>query len=288
LHDAGLMIGLYQEGQSSKTARDVASGRQPGAIKVGDSWYQILGFSPLGSLLAIGANLARDQEEEGLPGAGIQTAGQIVGEQPLAIGSKQILELLKGGNRAERFLGATAGSFIPSGASDLAEALDPQQRETKGDPLTGQFRKRVPGLRETLPEAFDVLGQPRQDLGPVQALLDPTRSTSDRTRENPLLGELVRLDLGISGFKQKKDEPSEQYQARVQRFGQLLQQYGLDLLSSRPYQQGSDATKFELLSRLIERAKRLITEGDEEDPSSRLSPQSLLESITRKKLQQHR
>ncbi len=74
-------------------------------------------------------------------------------------------------------LGRLAGSFVPTIASDLAEAVDPKQREAEG--FVGQVAKRIPGAGQLLPEATDALGRPLEDQGPLEAMIDP----SDRRQQ---------------------------------------------------------------------------------------------------------
>jgi hypothetical protein len=286
LGDRGLMTGLIED-EPSKRARDQAAGRLPGSILIGDHWHQLLGFAPLGSLLAIGATLARETKQEsedtGLMPT-LEVAGQAIGEQPLLIGSKQIGEAItKPGSVGEKLLGGLAGSFVPTIASDIAEGIDPQQRETKGEGILGQAQKRIPFLRESLPPSIDVLGEPRQDFGPGQALLDPTRTTTDVTQSNPLFAELVRLDQGLSGFKQKAGETVETYQSRVREFGRLYSTYGLQLINSPQYRATSDEDRRELFSILNRKAKALVDEGDQREAPARLNPQALFDGLRRKK-----
>jgi hypothetical protein len=284
LYNKGMLTGLIED-EPSKRARDQATGRIPGAIRVGDQWYQLLGIAPLGSLLAIGATLAReteqDSEDTGLLPA-VEVAGQAIGEQPLLIGSKMIGEsLTRPGTTGERLLGGLAGSFVPTALADVAESLDPTQRESKG--IMGQFEKRIPFLRETLSSSVDVLGQPKQDLGPIQSMVDPTRATSDVTQSNPLLSELVRLDQGISGFHQKRGETIENYHERVREFGRLYGQYGLVLLNSTQYQLASDDDKREAFKLLNRRARSIVDEGDQREAPEKLNPASLFDSLHRKR-----
>jgi hypothetical protein len=281
-----MMTGLIED-DPARRARDEAAGRIPGALLVGDTWHQLVGFAPLGSLLAIGATLARETEQEGEDAGMLPTLeimGQAVGEQPLLIGSKQIGEALtKPGSVGEKLLGGLAGSFVPTIASDVAEAIDSTQRETRGAGITGQFQKRVPGLRQTLPEAVDVLGEPRQDYGPGQAMLDPTRATTDVAQSNPLFAELVRLDAGISGFKQDKGEGPEVYRHRVQRFGRLYSQYGHALINSPQYRSASDIDRREVFALLNSRSKDLVDDGKEREAPARLNPAALFDSIRLRK-----
>ena len=159
---------------------------------------------------------------------------------------------------------------------DVAETIDTSQREGKG--ITGQAQKRLPGVRNLLPEAVDVLGQPRQDFGPVQAMLDPTRATTARELENPLCAELMRLDAGFSGFRKKEDETDAEYRQRVQEFGRLYTTYGLPLISARQYRNATDELKRESLATLNHRAKLPLDEGREREAPGMLNAPTLLQS----------
>lgn len=264
----GWLTGLIEDDPSRK-ARDVAAGRTPGSIKVGDTWHQLTGFAPFGPLLAIGATLAREtaQEQEGIGALpALEVAGQVVGEQPLLIGSKQVFEALtKPGTVGERFVGGYLGSLVPTAVSDVAEAFDPQAREAPG--ITGRLQSRIPGVRNTLPPAQDVLGQPRQDYGPGQAFLDPTRATTDVASENRLFAELVRLDVGLSGFEKGKEELS-------QRLGEIYIPSGQQLVSSQEYAQATDEVKREAVKILNRRAKFVVEENRQ--PGGSLLPSSVI------------
>ena len=257
----GWLTGL-QEDDPARRDRDTATGRAPGSIKVGNQWLQLTGFAPLGPLLAIGATLAREtaQEQEGIGALpALEVAGQAVAEQPLLIGTKQVAEALtKPGSVGEKFLGGYLGSTVPTMVSDVAEAFDPQQREATG--ITGRLQGRIPGVRNTLPAAQDVLGQPRQDVGPVGAFLDPTRSKTDAASSSQLFAELVRLDVGLSGFD-KEGETEEVYRQRVQELGQIYLPAGQQLVSSREYNWASDEVKREAVKILNRRAKFAVKEG---------------------------
>src|SRR5262245_54210304 len=233
LYDSGQMTGLYED-EPTKSALDQAMGKPPGSIKVGKDWYQLTGFAPLGNLLAIGASLAREGEGS-LPSAGdiAKIAGSAIEQQPLLQGTASINNLLTGRTNIPNELGRQAGSFVPTIASDIAEAIDTQQREKKG--FAAQIQTRIPGLREQLPVATDVLGRQKQDIGPVGAFLDVFRTTTGQSI--PILDELARLNQGLSGIQQKSDEKEGGFRQRVLKFGQLYMQFGQRLLDDPRYQQ---------------------------------------------------
>jgi hypothetical protein len=275
----------FTEDDPGRRERDEASGRIPGAILIGGRWHQILGAAPLASLMVIGATLGRevDQEREGSSGLMpvLETIGQSVSEQPLLIGTKQVGEAVtKPGTTGERLLGGLAGSFVPTFVSDIAEAFDPLQRDTRGAGILGAAQKRIPGARNLLPEAQDVLGRPRQDRGPLGALFDPTRATDDATRDNAVLRELVRLDVGLSAVSRRDGESVAEHRARIQEFGKLYTLYGAALISDPQYNQASDKTKREALAALNRKLRSLLGEDEGQAPS-RLNAPAVFDSVKR-------
>ena len=117
-------------------------------------------------------------------------------------------------------------------------------------------------------------------------MLDPTRSTTAEQFTNPLYGELIRLDQGISGFKKKNDETDEAYAQKVQTFGQLFARFGLTLVDSQQYQNADDQTKKELFDLLNHRAKSVVTENQERIAQAFLSPAPLFQSIRERQLRE--
>lgn len=295
LYEKGLATGFIED-DLTRRARDLAGGRIPGAIKIGGTWLQIAGFAPGGNLVALGATIAREwrQEQEQAAKQGEEasiipvigkTTLQATSEQPLVQGSEQIADLFKRPEQAaSRIVGGVAGSAVPTIAADLAEAIDSRQRDARG--LTGPVLNRIPGVRNTLPPAQDVIGQPRQDTGPVAAFLDPTRATTDVAGQNPVFAELVRLDHGISGFTKKKGETDDAYRARVQIFGNLYTRYGLALVSFPQYQALSDDDKREAFTTLNAGAKRLVTEGKARTAPLALNPGFIIQAVREKNLRE--
>jgi hypothetical protein len=252
---------------------------------IGDTWRQIAGFAPLSNLLVLGATLQREsnQEREGGLLEPIAEAGaQVIGEQPLAIGAQQIASALRQpGSTAARLGGGVAGSFVPTAVSDVAQAIDQTGREART--LPARVAARVPGLRGTLPEDADVLGQPRQAPGPVGAIADPTRATTDVAQQNPVLAELLRLDYGVSGFRKDMGESDDDYRRRVQDFGRLYQSFGAQLVSSPRYRSVTDEDRRFLFKTLNDRSKQLVDEGQLNRAQSLLNPASLFAALLKRR-----
>ncbi len=266
----GLATGLFEREDPSKRERDKAGGRPPGSILLGDRWWQLAGLAPLGNIIAIGATLAREDKQAGrdpmaeiggvaVPGVGgasMLTATEAVTEQPLIQGAENVIRMVTRPGTASEEAGRLAGSFVPTIASDVAEAIDPQQREREG--FTAQIQGRVPGLRQSLPGATDALGRPLQDRGPGGAMLDPFRSQV--ASQDPLMAELIRLDQGLSEFKKKPGESDDDYRGRVKQFGDLIHEYGKQLLNDQRYRNANDEMKRKALESLSTRAKVQVNE----------------------------
>ena len=114
-------------------------------------------------------------------------------------------------------------------------------------------------------------------------MVDSTRATTARELDNPLFRELVRLDAGISGFNQDKEETPDQYRSRVQRFGSLYSKFGLTLINSPEYRGADDDDRRKLFDLLNDRSKRLVKEGREAAAPALLSPRALLDSLSKSK-----
>lgn len=138
------------------------------AIRIGDSWHKIAGFSPLGDLLSLGATIYQD----GLGKATLDLAGQ----QPMLRTTSDLVEAVsEPGKRGQRFVGRLAGNVIPTIVSDAASSIDDKERK-RGSSFWNQIAYRVPFLRETLPEAVDVLGRPVEHAR--TDFFDPTMTRS--------------------------------------------------------------------------------------------------------------
>jgi hypothetical protein len=143
------------------------------------------------------------------------------------------------------------------------------------------MQKRIPFARNLLPEATDALGAPRQDFGPLQGPLDPTRATVNVAATDSLLRELVRLDLGLSGLKPQQGESAADFKVRTQQFGQLYRSYGAQLVSDPQYQQSDDRARREVLGALNRQLKRLLGDDDEGQAGSRLNSPALFQGVRR-------
>jgi hypothetical protein len=248
------------EDEPGRSARDTAAGRLPGAIRIGDTWHQITGFAPLGNLMALGASLNREFEQQREP-EGKQLPEAIGGVLQKTAMQQPLLQATQGltepGNLTEK-AGRFAASAIPGAAADAGELFD-VRRNPKGEGFFGQIAARAPIARNYLsPPAIDALGRPLEDR--YSRFIDPTLTSSAREAREPLIQELIRLDVGLPRMQRRPQESSDAYLTRVRRFGQLYQEYGLQLLQSSNFQGLPDRVKGKAFESLASRAQAQVNE----------------------------
>jgi hypothetical protein len=289
LGEAGLMTGMFED-EPGKSARDVAAGRPSGALRIGNSWHQVTGFAPVGNLMALGASLNREFEQSREP-EGKQLPEAIGGvlqktamEQPLLQAAQS---LTQPGNITER-AGRLAASVVPGAVADIAGLVDTERRQTKGEGFLGQIESRIPGVSRMLPPAVDALGRPLEDR--FSRFIDPTLTSTAKELREPLIQELIRLDVGLPKMQRKPEESADAYLTRVRRFGELYQDYGLQLLGNDRFQSLADPVKVKAFDALSRHAEAQVSEefetrrkGPAKSPNFRLNPNAVIQSALKAK-----
>jgi hypothetical protein len=99
-------------------------------------------------------------------------------------------------NALDPLIANTAGSIVPSAISAVARAGDIYKREVKNpNPLKtirNTMQARVPGLRNYLPTAYNVLGQPKKEQE-EGIMTDILRSSPEINKNDKTVQELSRL-----------------------------------------------------------------------------------------------
>jgi 2'-5' RNA ligase len=227
----GLMTGFYDEEDKQREALRRAAGRYPASIRLGDRWYSVEGLAPVGALLALGATVHRewnedvkDEEDRPLRTLRAVTEG-VLFDVPLMGATKEVYKgATQPGSLGQR-LGRIAGSFIPRPIPEIGTLADDSQRDTVsslrgfrkiGSEFGNEIRARLPVARTSLPPKVDVFGEPvRTEKSDV---IDPF---SSRLAEESVRGlrDLLDLDLGLSKPQREKGESGEEYNERVRERG---------------------------------------------------------------------
>lgn len=255
LAGSGLLSGDYPN-DPKEQQRWKAEGITPNSVKIGNTWYSLNYLGPLGLLLGAGKNM-HDAVIEG-NNAAIQAAaglGKGLTQQSFLQGLSGFANALNDpGRYGANLINSQVASTVPSFMNDVANALDPMQRQTNS--AIERAASRIPGVRNSLNPKIDALGNDlKQPSGSgVRTAVDPTRPSKDLSTN--LTKEIDRLkstgkenfvfptpDKTIQvGNEKIKLNGDQQYQYN-QYQGQQIQQRWNELITSPEYQQLSDADK---------------------------------------------
>jgi hypothetical protein len=207
---AGLLSGFIGSSPADR-GLDEAEGKRPGALKVGKQWVELKGAGILSNLLVLGASLAEIANHPEYDKYGkrksdaerkFRTAVDFSLDQPLGRPAKDLWEGAQAPEaKAQKMAGSIASQVVPGWMADIAAQLDTVERDTRPegkdfvdrtvDSMKKGIMRRVPGLRQRLPEKLDALGRP------VERGMYATSSRAG----DPVVDELRRLDVGIGRGK---------------------------------------------------------------------------------------
>lgn len=203
------------------------------SMKIGDSWYSYARIEPLASLFGIVTDMHQTYNEykadpllnkkpldDVLTDFGL-AAAQSVSDNILNKSfvegiSKAIAALLDPERYGESFIQSYSTAAVPAGIAAVARSFDPYERQvvTMTDKLIG----RTPGLRETLPIRYDIMGQPiKTSVSEVLAGVKVFTPTELQKRLN-------EVDVDIKGIG-KKVGNVELSAEQLSRYGQLAGGY---------------------------------------------------------------
>jgi hypothetical protein len=193
LFKKGMITTNYPTGERERELWK-AEGRTPNSIKINGKYRNVNVFGPAGMALLVGAEYQKSLQKEGSPfkalTQAIASSGKSLTEQTFLQGIKQIVDSLNEPNRFSSYFSSTVSSIIPTIISDIAKVTDLKQRRTAG--VLDSLKSRVPGVRQTLEPAIDVLGRERPLGGNIlETLFDPSRPS--KNLDNNVTLELRRL-----------------------------------------------------------------------------------------------
>lgn len=262
----GLLSGAYPT-DPKEQQRWKAQGITPNSIHIGNKWISLNYLGPLGLLLNAGKSY-HDAAGAGNTGwtQALSSFGQNLAGQSFLSGFNSFANALQDPKRyANNLVNSEAGSVVPAWANDLANALDPNQRQAAGPGQT--IQSRLPGVRNNLPVKTDVYGNDLpQRAGPASLTVDPTRPSKDLGGNNAVIQEVSRLhnvdpnnadlqvtptpptDINIEG-KTVKLSAQQKYDLQ-NKVGQAVQSKWGQLIKTPEYQALSNVDKAKALSNL--------------------------------------
>lgn len=266
LGKAGMMTGNYPTNPTERALWET-TGKQPGAIKLGDNWYSTNRISPVGNLLSIGSGMADlgRIKPENVPGAMAAVAGKNLLGQTYLQGVSGALDALQDPNRsAATWAENTAKGVIPSFIGAVARYADPYKRQVNsvGDAL----QSRIPGLSSNLLPKVDVFGNKlMQESNPF---INPFNTT--KAKDTPLSNEIDRLYSGYAGASLshpdqainigqgiKIDLTPSEYTAYEQKTGGAFNGLLNALIKSNEYKKLSDYDKSQAINKTISTIRQM-------------------------------
>lgn len=269
LAENGLLTGDYPD-DPKEQQRWEAEGIQSNAIKVGDRYYTLNYFGPMGALFGMGKRVNDVKDEGGGAGSQVASAGAGIArdtlDQSFLQGVQGALDAVNDPTRyAESFIKNQGSSVVPTLIKDVAEATDPKQRQK--DDLIDAIQGKIPGLSQQLPARTDVFGNELgRKTGPgvrggVETMTNPLRPSMERqtpvTREVDALKEQTGTDIfptqpnrtvTIDGEKIKLSD-QQRYDLN-NTMGQRLQKTWAEAIQTDAYKNLSPDQKADMLSDL--------------------------------------
>jgi len=254
-----------------------AEGKTPYSIKVGDSWRSLNYTGPLMVMLAAGGKF-NQEKDKGNDIIGSATAAAlgvpktVLESSPLSgidkfLDAINTLETSEGdvSKAAERYIGNTISSAIPTLVSDISKASDDKIRETNN--IIQQIQTKIPGLRNQLQPAHDAFGNElKRRNSAAGTLLDPFKSSKE-TKLEGAESEARRLQdagMGILPTEAKDAEGSFKGQSREElnninkRIGSTVIDEWDKVITDPRYASLSDEDKKKVLDRANDTAYGVI------------------------------
>lgn len=293
----GLVTGHYSSDPATR-AGQMASGVPPMSFKMGDRWVSYDRIEPFSTVMGLVVDTMNAFKEGRLKGESPSVGNifKIVGQNFLdktfteGLG-KAMLAVQEPDRYLESYLVSLTNPVVPAILNQIARLEDPIRREIK-DPDTANWvlnnlKSRLPGLRETLPEQVNLLGQTQQ-MGRGSILTGIQTSPVEREAtqaifDNPYL-RMERMDRKVGGL----ELTPEQYSDMENRAGDQLNTVASNLINnpgflalSRPMQ----ARMVKGIAGQIRKAERMRTLSTlVQDPEKR--SEFVLNLLTKRGLQQ--
>ncbi len=276
LAEQGVMTGNTPTNINER-AQFYAEGKRALAVKVGDTWMQLSGFSPLGNLLGLGAEFAELSKEKGgleLLSSSAGAAVKSLTEQTFLKGLSGAVEALTDPEReAQTLIDSVVKSTVPNAIARATGLLDPNLRNPEKGDLLGQLATRIPGASRTQPVRRDVFGNPVKatTAGPL-GYIDPFSATKDA--DNPVLNEARRVGqfIGMPEQSVKNFEMNnKEYDLYMQVVGPMTEEALTKLMSSGKYRRSDDEEKANLIKNTVAELRR--------EANNELVPQIIIRSL---------
>lgn len=234
------------------------------SVRIGKRWVNVSTLSPVGSLIAVGAQMFRATQESDSPSgqamAAALTPGRVALDQSFLKGVSGALNAVNDPARyGETFAENTAGSVVPAVVAAAARGTDPYQRDPAGP--WERIVSRVPGASRSVPPRLNAFGQPMKNNGGVVAqAFDITQARE--AHDTPLLAEMRRLGVAVgfpgrnrtvNGVTERRTD--EDYRALLERIGPETERRLTEKLTGPAWKLLDDETRKERLEEIVSKVR---------------------------------
>lgn len=258
------------------------SGWQPYSVKVGDRFYSYSRLDPIGFTLGLGADLGEyiNNMDTEADAAGIEKAfkagamsiGNNILSKSYMRGVAAFVAAMQGSDsQMSRYVDQMGGSFMPTGAAEIARSIDPYMRASH-DILT-KLKSRTPGLSQDLPVLRDLYGRPRtyeSGLGKSYDAISPVYSRKEdiqpADRAMMEMSEYIGMPSNRVGGKKLADRP-DVFSRYLELQGQKTPQELGDIKLAGKY---GDKNLLDTLNDIVTGQHKLSKQFEEGDASDRI------------------
>ena len=237
------------------------------SIMIGGKWRSLNSIGPEAVVALAGAKLNEAMKSpEGSLGGYAGTLAKDYLDQSFVTGLQQPVNVITDPNRyGKAYVGNQLASIVPNIVKDASKAFDPLQRET--NTIQDYFKQSIPGLRNTLIEKRDVLGNTmKQEPTGAGAFFDLFNSKTPVN--NQAIQELSRLNAvgenatpgkavatqNLGGVKTKlTPDQLNEFEKNV---GPKITQALSDLFSTQYYKSLSDVDKSKLVDSTVAKVRK--------------------------------
>ena len=255
---------LYQDGLITGSKPEGGAPRY--SVKIGDTWYNYSRFEPFATAIGLGVDFHQGIKEwkndvnrgqstlEDLKKYGVMAVSAMaanVADKSFMHGISSFLGAIDEPQRnLENFLQSYANAIVPSGVAQVAQMIDPVEREFAS--FMDRVQGRLPVLSKDLPVKYDVTGQPGE-----RSLLETVTGVQTKTTNGLIAAleksgvELKPTDKSVFGVELNAQQLSMQRQLAGNYFMK-----GMEYATNSPqWKQADDSIKEFILKQILSKAR---------------------------------
>lgn len=236
------------------------------SVKLGDTWYSYSRFEPIATALGLSVDFhqaikewKQDPKRNESTMDNIQKYGTMavssfaanVADKSFMQGLANFMEAVTAPDKnLAKFLSSYANAIVPSGVAEVAQLVDPVEREFVS--FMDRIQARTPIWSKQLPEKYDVVGQTQE-----RGLLETVTGVQTKTT-NGLLAALEKTGIDIKPSQKQVygiDLNAQQLSMQRQLAGNYFKYSMEAMMNSKDWNKYDDSTKEFLLKTALEKSR---------------------------------